>query len=93
MVEFATAARVVTIRERGQLTIPQDIREELNLEKNTVVSVFRVGKALVITPKTLQRRSLARQGEAEMRRKGITLKELLDDLRAQRERYFDETYG
>jgi bifunctional DNA-binding transcriptional regulator/antitoxin component of YhaV-PrlF toxin-antitoxin module len=93
MVEFTTAPRIITIRERGQLTIPQDIREELKLGKNTPVTLFQVGNALIITSKRLQRASLARQGEEEMKRKGITLEELLDDLRTQRERYFDETYG
>ena len=93
MVEFTTAPRVITIRERGQLTIPQDIREGLKLGKDTTLSLFQVGKALIITSKRLQRASLARQGEEEMKRKGITLQDLLDDLRTQRERYFDETYG
>jgi bifunctional DNA-binding transcriptional regulator/antitoxin component of YhaV-PrlF toxin-antitoxin module len=92
MVQFATGPRIVKIRARGQLTIPQDIREELELDKEAVVSLIRVGKTLVITPKPLRRASLARQVEAEMK-KEITLEDLLADLRAQRERYFDETYG
>lgn len=92
MIELGTVPRVVTIRERGQLTIPQDIREELKLENNTVMTLFRVGKTLVITPKPMQRASLARQVEAELKGR-ITLEDLLADLRAQRERYFNETYG
>lgn len=92
MAEFATAPRMVKIRARGQLTIPQDIREELDLDKDSIVSLLRVGKTLVITPKLLRRASLARQVEAEMKG-SITLDDLLADLRAQRDQYFDETYG
>jgi bifunctional DNA-binding transcriptional regulator/antitoxin component of YhaV-PrlF toxin-antitoxin module len=92
MTEFVTVPRITTIRARGQLTIPQDIREELKLEKDTVVSLFRVGKTLVITPKPLQRASLARQVQAEMKGR-MTLEDLLADLRVQREQYFNETYG
>ncbi len=45
-----------------------------------------------MTPKRLQRASLASEVEREMKREGLTLEELLKDLKGQRKRYLAETY-
>ena len=78
------------MRARGQITIPRDIREEMNLDEEAAVNIFRVSKALLLTPKRLQRSSLAKKVEREMIRQGLSLEDLLADLRAQRKRYLEE---
>jgi bifunctional DNA-binding transcriptional regulator/antitoxin component of YhaV-PrlF toxin-antitoxin module len=92
MEEFSTTSRLVRIRSRGQLTLPQDLREALNLDEESGLNVFRVGKVLLMTPKRLQRTSLASEVEREMKREGLTLEDLLKDLKGQRKRYLAETY-
>ena len=92
MEEFSTTSRLVRIRSRGQLTLPQDLREALNLDEESGLNVFRVGKVLLMTPKRLQRASLASEVEREMKREGLTLENLLKDLKGQRKRYLAETY-
>jgi bifunctional DNA-binding transcriptional regulator/antitoxin component of YhaV-PrlF toxin-antitoxin module len=92
MEEFSTTSRLVRIRSRGQLTLPQDLREALNLDEESGLNVFRVGKVLLMTPKRLQRASLASEVEREMKREGLTLEDLLKDLKDQRKRYLAETY-
>ena len=92
MEEFSTTSRLVRIRSRGQLTLPQDLREALNLDAESGLNVFRVGKVLLMTPKRLQRASLASEVEREMKREGLTLEDLLKDLKGQRKRYLAETY-
>jgi AbrB family looped-hinge helix DNA binding protein len=92
MEQFTTATRLVRIRSKGQLTIPQDLREALNLDEETGLNVFRVGRVLLMTPKRMQRAALASEVEREMKREGLTLKDLLRDLRDQRNRYLAETY-
>jgi bifunctional DNA-binding transcriptional regulator/antitoxin component of YhaV-PrlF toxin-antitoxin module len=93
-VETLTAtSRLVRVRSRGQLTIPQDLREALDLGEETGLNVFRVGKVLLMTPKRLQRASLASEVEREMKRERLTLDDLLKDLKGQRERYLAETYS
>ena len=92
MQEFTTTSRLVRIRSRGQLTIPQDLREALNLDEEMGLNVFRVGKVLLMTPKRLQRAALALDVEREMKREGLTLEDLLKDLKDQRKRYLAETY-
>ena len=92
MENMATAPKLVRVRSRGQLTIPQDMREALSLDEDTGLNIFRVGKVLILSPKRLQRASLAKEVEREMKRRGLTLKDLISDLRVQREKYLAETY-
>ena len=92
MENMATVPKLVRVRSRGQLTIPQDMREALSLDENTGLSIFRVGKVLIMSPKRLQRASLAKEVEREMKRRGLTLKDLISDLRVQREKYLAEAY-
>ena len=87
MQTFTTTSRLVRIRSRGQLTIPQDLREALDLDEETGLNVFRVGRVLLMTPKRLQRGALASDAEREMKREGVTLEGLLKDLKDQRKRY------
>lgn len=92
MESMATPPKLVRVRSRGQLTIPQDMREALGLDESTGLNVFRIGKVLILSPKRLQRASLAKEVEREMRRQGLTLKDLISDLRAQRKKYLAEAY-
>jgi AbrB family looped-hinge helix DNA binding protein len=93
MKNLATLPRSAKVRIRGQITIPQDIREDLNLDEQTMVNIFRVGKVVLVTPKRLERASLARRVEREMKREGLTLEDLLSDLRSQRKRYVEEAHS
>ena len=93
MRDFATMPRSARVRIRGQITIPQDIREEMNLDEQATVNIFRVGKVLLMTPKRLHRASLAKKVERELKREGMTLEDLLTDLKLQRKRYFEEVHS
>jgi len=92
MESMATAPKLVRVRSRGQLTIPQDMRDALSLDESAGLNIFRVGKVLILSPKRLQRASLAKDVEREMKRQGLTLKDLLSDLRVQRKKYLAEAY-
>ncbi len=78
---------------RGQVTIPARLRRELKLDSEQDLEVFRVGKSLVMTPKKLLGDTLARQAEKEMKKEGLTLENLLSDLRKERARYRQEKNG
>ncbi len=91
MVTFAPKS--VKLWGSGQLTIPKDMREALKLGKETKMNVFAVGRCLVMTPKPLLRRSLAKQVQKEMHAKKITLNDLLKDLKSERRQYVKETHG
>ncbi len=93
MPEFSTVPKSARIRTRGQLTIPQEIFEKPWIWMRVQPSIsLESEKALLITLKRLQRASLAKAVGREMKREGLTLKDLVAELRAQRRRYVEEKY-
>jgi bifunctional DNA-binding transcriptional regulator/antitoxin component of YhaV-PrlF toxin-antitoxin module len=90
MEDYGTMPRLIRMRSRGQITIPQDMREALKIDERTGLTVLRVGKVLIMTPRRLERVSLAREMEKELEKEGLSLEDLLADLRTQRERYASE---
>ena len=85
--------KTIKIWERGQLTIPREIREKTGLNEATMVSIFSVGTSLIITPKKLLRLSLSKEIAESMKQQKITLKQLLSDLKKQRITYNKQKYG
>ena len=84
---------VVKLRERGQLTIPYEYRKELGLGKEDVLNVLKIGDVLILVPRQLAGDVISRKIESEMKKKGLTLDNLLKNLREQRKRYSKETYA
>jgi bifunctional DNA-binding transcriptional regulator/antitoxin component of YhaV-PrlF toxin-antitoxin module len=84
---------VVKMRERGQLTIPYEYRKELGLGKEDILNVLKIGDVLILVPRQLAGDVVSRKIESEMKKKGLTLDNLLKNLREQRKRYSKETYA
>ena len=90
---MTTVPRSVKLWGRGQLTIPKEVREALKLNEDDQLSVFVVGRCMVLTPKRLLGPALAKDVQKAMKAKGLTLDDLLKDLREERRRYNREVYG
>ena len=84
---------VVKMRERGQLTIPYEYRKELGLGKEDVLNVLKIGDVLILVPRQLAGDVVSRKIEAAMKKKDLTLDNLLKNLREQRKRYSRETHA
>jgi len=84
---------VVKLRERGQVTIPYEYRRDLGLGKEDVLNVLKIGDVLILVPRQLAGDTLSRKVETAMKKKGLTLDNLLSNLREQRKKYFKETYA
>jgi len=69
------------LREKGQITIPSSIRKSLHLIKNTVLSINKIGDAIIISQKPAIFDSIAEEFSSQAKKKGITLEDLLDDLK------------
>lgn len=90
--DYEVKTYTVRLRERGQLTLPQPVRESLaedagNLDWMTLVQIEDM---LILTPKKLYVSELAKQISAEMERTGITLADLLEGLAEEREAIWRE---
>ena len=72
---------VTRMREKGQVTIPADIRESLHLSKNSTLSITKVAGGILITPKVSAFESVSAQFSEVAKKKGITLDSLLKDLK------------
>lgn len=84
---ITTVPKPVKLWGRGQLTIPKEIRQALKLGEEDRLSVFVVGRCLVLTPKRLVGPALAQDVEKAMKANGLSLEDLLRDLKAERRRY------
>jgi AbrB family looped-hinge helix DNA binding protein len=69
------------MREKGQVTIPSDIRESLHLFKDSILSVTKVGDGILLMPKPSAVDSFGVKFSKAAEEKGISLNDLLKDLR------------
>ncbi len=72
---------VTRVREKGQITIPSEIREALHLSKDSILSVTKIGNGIFLTPKPSVVEAFAAKFSKAAEEKGITLEDLLKDLR------------
>jgi AbrB family looped-hinge helix DNA binding protein len=88
-----TASRnLVRIQEKGQVTLPAAIREHLGLKKGDLVSIVETSQGVLIKPQELiATDALNRIGEA-LREKGLSLDELIDSGRDERNQLLKEFY-
>ena len=82
-----------SIKSRGQLTIPKQVRNAGSLDEGQVVSIIPVGDSIIITPKRLVLDDARREIKKILQASGHSLEEILEDLKAEREILYRDTYG
>lgn len=89
-----TAERALTrIQEKGQVTLPAELRRRLGLKKGDLVTVTETVDGILITPQeVVASRALAEIGAA-LKEQGLSLEELIERGRAIREELARERYG
>ncbi|MCG9968203.1 AbrB/MazE/SpoVT family DNA-binding domain-containing protein [Pelotomaculum terephthalicicum JT] len=73
--------RKVRVWGKGQLTIPAEIRNALDIGENTYLEIFRAGNAIIATPEKIMVKELADSVKREMNKNNINLESLLEELR------------
>jgi AbrB family looped-hinge helix DNA binding protein len=81
------------IRDRGQLTIPKEIREKGAIDAGEAVTIIPVGEAILVSPQKLGLEEARREFLKLMKRSGVTAEELLRGLKEERGKLYEETYG
>lgn len=83
----------VQVRKRGTLTLPAELRVKYNIEPGDTFRLVDLDGIFVLTPMVPMVPELAREIERARIEAGLTVEELLEGLREQRERYYREKYG
>ncbi len=83
----------VQVRQRGTLTLPADVRDRYNIQPGDSFRLVDLDGILVFTPLAPLVPELAREIERARVEAGLSVEQMLADLRAQRERYTAEKYS
>ena len=83
----------VQVRKRGVLTLPADLRKKYGIEEGDTFRLIDLDGIFVITPMVPMVPELAREIERLREEAGLSIKELLEGLRQERERYYQEQYA
>ena len=85
--------KLVRIQEKGQVTLPADVRRRLGLKKGDLVAVSATDEGVLIAPQeVLAMKTLDRIGKA-LKEKGLTLEELIESGREIRGQIAAEKHG
>jgi len=79
-----TETYAARLRPRGQVTIPQPVRESLSLNQGDILTVVQLGDTVLLTPQKLRTPALAEQFTQIMEDEGVTLADLLAGLAEER---------
>jgi AbrB family looped-hinge helix DNA binding protein len=80
-------ATSVQVRQRGVVTLPADLREKYGIREGDTLQLVDLDGMFVLTPLVPMVPELAREIERMRIEAGLTIEELLDGLRKQREQY------
>jgi AbrB family looped-hinge helix DNA binding protein len=83
----------VQVRQRGTLTLPAELREKYGIQPGDTFRLVDLDGVFVLTPMVPMIPELAREIEKARLEAGLSIEELLDTLREQRERYYRENYA
>lgn len=70
----------IKVWERGQITIPKDLRKELKIKENDILYVEKLGDGIFLRSKPSVISEIQKKGEELMREKGLTVEDLIKDL-------------
>ena len=84
---------VIQVRSRGVITLPADLREKYGIENGDIFRLVDLDGVFVLTPMVPMVPELAREIEQARLEAGLSIEDLLQGLREQRQRYGLEKYG
>lgn len=85
--------KLVRVQEKGQVTLPAEVREKLGLKKGDLVSVTPTENGILITPQEIVATEALDKIGAVLRQKGLSLEKLIESGRKQRGKIIAQKYG
>jgi AbrB family looped-hinge helix DNA binding protein len=83
----------IQVRKRGVVTIPSEMREKYGIQEGDTYQLVDMDGIFVLTPMMPMVPELAREIERFRREEGVSMEDLMQGLREERERYHEEHYG
>jgi len=70
----------IKVWERGQITLPKGLREELEIKENDILYVEKLGNGLYLRPTESVIDQVQKKMSVMMKKKGLTVNDLIKDL-------------
>jgi antitoxin PrlF len=87
------ALKLSVVQEKGQVTIPVEIRKKLGLKKGDLVAFVETEEGILISPQeVIATQALDQIGQA-LKEKGLALEELVESGREMRGELIEKEYG
>ena len=83
----------IRLRERGQVTIPRSVREDLELNEGDILNLFQVGEIIILSTRAPQVPRLADRIVDMMEVESVSLADLLSGLKEEREAIWRDRRG
>src|SRR3712207_3591786 len=85
--------KLSVVQEKGQITIPSELREKLGLKKGDFVAFLETERGVLITPREVVATETLEKLGVLLKEKGISLEDLMDSGRDIRGKLIEEEYG
>jgi len=83
----------IRLRQRGQITVPREVRDRLSINEGDTLTLVQVGSILLLTPKRPVVPLLADRIVQLMEEEGVTLADLLIGLEEERAAIYEERWS
>jgi len=84
---------IIRVGNQGTITLPANLREKYGIKNGDIFRLVDLDGLFILTPMVLMVPELAREIEQVRLEAGLSIEELLNGLREQRQRYNQEKYG
>lgn len=85
--------KFVRIQVKGQVTLPAAVRKQLGLKKGDLVAITATPEGALITPQEIVTTKALDQIGTILKEQGLSLQELIEAGRGEREGLLRELYG
>jgi AbrB family looped-hinge helix DNA binding protein len=86
-------SNLVRVQEKGQVTLPVSVREQLGIKRGDLVAVSATPEGVLITPQRVVASALLDEIGEALAEQGLTLDELIESGREIRGELLREMYG
>ncbi len=84
---------VIQVRNRGVITLPAELREKYGIENGAILRLVDLDGVFVLTPMVPMVPELAREIEKARLEAGLTIEQVIQGVREQREQYHRDNTG